>query len=357
MGQNDLLPKKNPLGGERYEGEIYFQGAEESIKEEFALSAGKTLLIFDGNDLAFAAAACSPKAIAVVFDGDCLPLFSMPDGVSRVLATGEEELLFAARYFSEIRGAPCTLYPSDSALEGAFEERGAVLLNGERRTVPLSSRTKIVVDEDKIKKSLPEGFARCLIARLAALEDEALKELGGKERETLEAEFPASLEAKDIVSANISQRKKELCGFPVGEGKILSRLLKERGEKYPAWRAYLQLSALYAAFFEKGKPRRYFTPDYRKRAEEAGDAFFSVPSAEEYVLRAMALERIRAPFARVSAAISDAREEYAKIMTALAGEPVSLKAGELRNLKILPERAPLGLSAVIRDFGLMEWEL
>ena len=356
MGQNGLSPKKSPPCGERYEGEISFQSEEESVKEQFALSAGRTLLVFDGEDRAFAAAACNPKAIAVVFDGDCLPLFSMPDGVSRVLATGDEATLRAARYFSEIRGAACTLYPKHAALEGAFEAQGRGRLGGEVKKVPLTCDAEVVLDKEMLKESLPEGFARCLIARLAAIEGEALKELGG-EKTTLQAEFPASIEAEEIVLANARQRKKEQAGFPVGEGKKLSELLKERGEKYPAWRAYLQLSALYAAFFEKGKPRRYFTPDYRKRAEEAGDAFFSVPSAEEYVLRAMALERIRSPFARASAALSDEREEFAKIMTALAGEPVSLKAGELRNLKILPERAPLGLSAVIRDFGLMEWEL
>ena len=32
-----------------------------------------------------------------------------------------------------------------------------------------------------------------------------------------------------------------------------------------------------------------------------------------------------------------------------------LSGGNLRALKYLPERCPLGLSAIIRDFGLMDW--
>lgn len=353
----DLLPKRSP-DGESCEGTaLRFSGEETGAGGKIARSGGKVLLVFSGDDPAFVEAALSPRAISLVFDGDCLPLFSMPDGVSRVLASGEADLLRAARYFAEIRGIPCTLYPSHPALEGCLEERGKVLIGGEPADAPLAAAEEIVWDREAPGPLLAEGYARCLLARLAALEGAALSRFSGKEGEEIEAEFPAAPEAEEIVLANFRQRKRERGGFPVGEGTALAALLKERGEKYPFWRAYLQLSALYAAFFEKGKPRRYFTPDYRKRAENAGGAVFSVPTPEEYVLRAMTLERIRAPFARAAAAISDEREERAKIMSALAGEPVSRGAGELRNLKILPERAPEGLSALIRDFGLMEWEL
>lgn len=353
----DLSPKKKPREGKEYEGaKIEFCSEEESVKEQLALSCGKTLLLFDGNDFVFAKTAMNPRAISVVFDGDCLPLFSMPDGVSRVLASGDEELLRAARYFSEVRGVPCVLYPAHSALEGTVEDMGYETIGKERLFAPLAQAERIVCDETRLKDSLAEGYARILLARLAAIEWDALAHFCGKEPKEQEAEFPSAPEGKEIALANFRQRNKERGGFPAGEGKALWALLKERNEKYPAWRAYLQLSALYAAFFEKGKPRRYFTPNYRKRAEDAGGAFFSVPTAEEYVLRAMTLERIRAPFARAAAALSNEREEQARILSALAGEPVTTRAGDLGNLKILPERAPQGLSAVIRDFGLMEWE-
>lgn len=355
----DLLPKKNPIEGERYEGrEPEFAEEENSVRERLALTGGKTLLVFDGLDPVFAEAACGPRAIAVVFDGDSLPLFSMPDGVSRVLASGDAALLQAARYFAEIRGVPCVLYPVHAALDGVLEERGTVRIGREEREVPLKAAEGVICDRSKFKGTIPEGYARLLLARLAALEGEALAYFSGMEQpEKRIAEQAADLTAEGIILANFRQREKERNGFPAGEGKALAALLKEHGERYPFWRAYLQLSALYAAFFEKGKPRRYFTPDYRKRAASAGEAVFTVPTAEEYVLRAMTLERIRASFARAAAAISDEREEQAKIMSALAGEVVLRRAGELKYLKILPERAPDGLCAVIRDFGLMEWDL
>lgn len=355
----DLLPKRNPEGL-NCEGEgscLEYTEEEGSVREAISRSGGKTLLVYDGNDCEFTAAASSPRAISLVFDGDCLPLFSMPDGVSRVLASGGAELMRAARYFSEIRSVPCTLYPVSASLEGILEQRGFVCIGGEPASVPLKGAEAIVCRKTALEGSLAEGYARCLLARLAALEARALAKFSQRGDEEYIAEFPALAEEEDIVKCNFLQREKERLGFPAGEGVCLASLLRERGEKFPNFRAYLQLSALYAAFFEKGKPRRYFTPNYKQRAEEAGGAVFSVPTPEDYVRRAMTLERIRAPFAREAAAISDEREERTKIISRLAGEPVQKKAGDLKALKLLPERAPGGLTEVIRDFGLMEWEL
>lgn len=337
--------------------ELCFMSAEDGVKEAVSIAAGKVLLVSEGNCSLFADAVCSPRTIAIVFDGDCLPFFSMPDGVSCVLASGGDELFRAARYFAEVRGIPCTLFPTDGALEGVFESHGEVLLGETRVTVPLRG-VKIICDCERLKPSLASAYGRIMLSRLAEIEAKALSFFHQEQENVSSAELPTELSAEEIIRANARQRLKEREGAYTGEGVVLCELLRERGEKFPEWRAFSQLSALYAAFFEKGKPRRYSTPDYRERAKRAGTvySFSSVPSAEEYVIRAMTLERIRAPFARACTALSDEKEKLIRAASKLAGEMLPMRAGDLSALKILPEHAVSGLTAIIRDFGLMEWD-
>lgn len=359
MGLADRTVRKmnSAFDGEDYGSEdgLLFCETEEDARERLSRSAGKVLLVSDETACsAFAAIASHPRALSVVFDGDCLPLFSMPDGVSCVLASGGSEVLHAARYFAEVRGISCTVYPALATLEGAYELKGTLQLGGERTQVPLAE-CSVVCDVQRLKATFARGYARLLLTRLANFETRALSAFGiGQGAEPLPP-FPETGE-EDILRENANARLRERFA-PVGEGATLAKLLEACGKPVPEWQAYLQLTSLYAAFFEKGKPRRYFTPDYRARAERAGTDYnlAGVPTAEEYVFRAMALERVRARFAREALSFVKEREAHCEKLS--AWEQVSLHGGDLTFLKRLPEYEPHGLSAVIRDFGLMEWEL
>ena len=356
MSEEDIYGREGDITNETIDEKITFCNAEEAIRASMNC-AGKVLLVSDGSTI-FSDAACSPRTISVVFDGDCLPLFSMPDTIAKVLASGGEELLRAARYFAEVRGIPCVLFPTDGALDGALDTKGKIFLAEEKLTVTLKEG-EVLCDTALLSPTLSSSFGRLILSQLAAIEARAVAAFRHEEENFCEAEIPKELTAEEIVRANARQRVKE-CSCYAGEGVILAQLLRERGEKFPEWRAFLHLSSLYAAFFEKGKPRRYFTPDYRARAILAGTEYTltGVPSAEEYVIRAMTLERIRASFAKETLALANEKEKFQRIIARLSdGVHVPLRGGDLSRLKILPEYAPNGLSAIIRDFGLMEWDL
>lgn len=339
----DTLPMRT-AAGERSQGKVCFAQTESTVRELLENASGRVLLLSEG---AFAGAALSPRAVSLIYDGDALPLFAMPDGVSHIAAAGGEELLFAARYFAEVRGIPVTLFPESSTLAGCFEGRGELALGGERTVVPLAEG-KVVCDSKRLSPTLAEGYARLLLSRLSALEARALTAFGLCVRgETVS--FDGTEEG--IVTANAARRIREREGIYAGEGVVLAGLL---GGEAPSWNAYLLLTALYAAFFEKGKPRKYFTPDYRARAARAGANYpVGLPTAEEYVLRALALEGCRGEFAREFGALCAEREQIHREISRFGDLPEN--GGDLSRLQLLPERAPNGLSAIIRDFGLMEW--
>ena len=92
------------------------------------------------------------------------------------------------------------------------------------------------------------------------------------------------------------------------------------------------------------------------RAARAGVAYAAVqiPSREEYAARALRLERVRGELLAELRVIAARRHAYERAMRAYA--PLSAEKTELTILKTLPERAEGGLSSVIRDFGLMDWE-
>lgn len=341
------LLETNPGNGENCESEIIFGSADGHISEALKNAPGKVLCVFDQTGCIFSEAALSPRTISAVFDGDCLPLFSMPDGVSRVLAAGSAETLRAARYFAEVRGIGALLFPVSGMFDGVFERRGEICLGGTSMCVPLKGG-KTVCDGELVAPSLARAYARLLLGRLADFEAHALTAFGiqaaacGGEGEWETAE--------EICLANAARRRQEAEGAYEGEGVALARLL---GGEVPEWSAYLKLSALYAAFFSKGKPRRYFTPDYRARAREAGTDRSAVPSPEEYVLRALALERCRAPLLKEISGLADRRGIFFKRISQYAEvSPYETREG----LKYLPERFAGGLSSIIRDFGLMEWQ-
>lgn len=336
------------MNGEEHE-RIVFKERSEGVRQALESSAGKVLLLSDDGSLS--AFSIFPRTISLIFDGDTLPLFAMPDGVSRVIASGGKEALFAARYFANVRRIPCTLFPQTAALDGVFEPRGEIFLGGER-VISSFADGECVCDEGVIAPTLAEGYARLLLTRLAFCEAEALTAFGIPRR-GIASELPET--AKEIASENARVRLAERAGGYGGEGTILASFLQ--GDPCPSWRAFLLLSALYAAFFEKGKPRRYLTPDYHARAARAGVETGSVriPSREEYAARALILERIRARSIREFSGFITKRGEFYAAVSRLSSTPLPEKAGGRAYLDLLPEQAGSGLSAVIRDFGLMEW--
>lgn len=349
----DSVPKMNaPKGDEEYgsyEG-LAFCVSEEAIGAAFARTAGKVLLVSDEEScFLFAAAARSPRAISVVLDADCLPLFSMPE-IGCVLGAGGKKTLFAARFFSSVMRIPCTLFPTVATLAGALERKGEVSVGGETLAADFRSE-RVICDLNLLAPTLGRAYARLLLARLQAFEGRALR-LFGREAADLQGGEPPRLSenAEELIRENAR------VGDLIGEGGALAALLEGEGERVPEWRAYLQLTALYAAFFTKGKPRRYYTPDYKARANKAGTAVsYRIPTAEEYARRAIALERMRAEMTAAILAFTRRREEYFQTVRSLSPEGMKEGGGDLTKLKYLPEYREGGLSTVIRDFGLMEW--
>ncbi len=339
----ETLPKRKD---EEHEG-IVFCAFGEGVRQALGRSAGKVLLLSDDGSLS--PFSISPRAISLIFDGDALPLFAMPDGVSRVIVSGGKETLWAARYFADVRQIPCTILPKTADLCGVFEQNGEVVIGGGHTVSPLAEG-ETLCDIERLSPSLAEGAARLLLTRLAFCEAEALTAFGIP-RCGIGAELPQT--AEEIVLENARVRRAERTGYG-GEGAVLASLLKE--ETCPYWSAYLLLTALYAAFFEHGKPRRYATPDYRARAERAGVEYasLSIPSREEYAARALVLERIRARFTGEISAHIARREEFHAYVSRWSGTPLPQNGGNRESLSLLSELAGRGLTSVIRDFGLME---
>lgn len=350
----DSVRKTNAEEGENSgrKGGLIFCPTDGAVRERLLQSDGKTLLLSDGESFSvFSQAAGSGKTLSIVLDEeDALPLFSMPDGVRRVFAAGRAETLKAARCFAAIRDLPCTLFPASLAMDGVFGDSGEVTIAGERTIVPLAAG-EVVCDLSFAAPSAPRAYARLFLSRLALFEDRALRyfKAGRGDEEAEEKAYSllsslTGLSAREIALRNAQMRKLEAEGAYVGEGVALARSLGERG--VPEREAYRLLTALYRTFFAMGKPKRYGVPDYRARALAAGRAYSEqkIPSVREYSRRALALEGMRASF---SAELSR--------LPAAPFDDASYAEGErgVRELKKLPETAG-GLSAVIRDFGLMD---
>ena len=353
------VPKMTPEG-EMYDSEKFrFCGVEETLREMLSCSSGKVLLIADSGHFSVFAPVGHPRAIFVVLESeDALPLFTMPDGVSGIAAVGGEFAMRAARYFAEARSVNCLLFPAEPALDGVFETDGEVTVGGTQARVPLAN-ARLCYDLTILRPALSRGYARLLLSRLERSEERALCLLERREVGALYEEGYAAarcgISAEEIICANASLRRLEAQGLTVGEATVLGRNLAKKGISEPEWQAYRALSALYLAFFERGKPRRYFVPDYAARTRRAGTKYSaqSIPSTEEYAIRAMRLERMRGELVReFSAYVRDFNKER-HILSTLSGNVVWDKDVR-KHLKTLPEEGG-GLTSIIRDFGLMEW--
>lgn len=351
------LPKINSAeGGER----IQFIRAEDALGARISCCGGKVLLATDAQSLVrFAPLGRGMRTLSVVAEGDALPLFSMPDGVGAVFASGSADTLRIARFFAEVRKVPCYLFPVSATLDGIWEQSAEILLGANAARVPLAE-AEVLYDEALLKPSFADGYAALLLSRLSLFEERALRVLLGREKSPMHEEAYADLTdipqtAAEIVALNARMRRYERAGLPLGEGRALAEAYRANGEELPCWRAFLALSALYYAFFKCGKPRRYFVPDYCARAERAHVAQGTLipPQKQEYAERAFALERSRAAFLSEMKGILDRRPQDSRAVRLLSGK--TPPAGDTTLLSQLPERCTDGLSAVIRDFGLMEF--
>lgn len=347
------LPKIKPEAGQA--GEVRFGTASDAIGAYRARTAGKILLISDGEDpAALAPFASSSRTLCIVLsDGDALPLFSMPDGIGGVVAAGGESAMRAARCYARVQRLTPLLLPSDAALDGVCEAHGIVKIDGEERELPLAAG-EIVCDLSRMERSLSRAYARLLITRLAAFEAKALSRFRICEYPHLCEEAICAIEGacdgESVIRANAAIRVLEGRGLPRGEGATLAKMYPRDGEIV----AYRALCALYAAFFEYGKPRKYLCPDYHVRAERAGISYGSlrIPTRKEYEERVRAFGRMRETCRDELSFLTKQNSAHMRAIRAFHGSVPERIPSE--NLKILPERCPAGLSAVMRDFGLME---
>ncbi len=352
------LRKKNS-SFEEGGGGLFFCSAEEGALEVLRrFPAGKALFVTDKSAISAFRRVDSARAVNLVLDvSDALPLFGMPDETAVVLAAGGETTLQAARYFAAVRRVPAALFPSSSALYGALDKSATVNLGGMSAVVNLSDGD-IYCDLGLIKPTVSEGYARLLLSRLALVEARALrlfrmkKESGQEERAFHELAGLEQLSVSEIVRKNAVIADCEREGLYTGEGQVLARLYRTDGE----WRAFCVLGALYEAFFAKGKPQRT-VPDYKARSLRAGVPYSAqnIPTPQEYAHRAVALEQHRVSLMRELGLISKRFAAYRRTFLGFAERVCGNEKGGLKELKLLPEHSG-GLTAAIRDFGLMEWE-
>ena len=358
----ETVPKINSAdcGEDGGLGGLSFCPLENAVENAIPRFAGKILFVSDAHTLnRFAPFARGARAMSVVTETDALPLFTMPDSVSAVFAAGGEVTIRSARFFAEVRRIPCLLFPSNAALFGVYEQTGTVWLCGEKSRVNLKDG-EVYFDLSLLQPSLAEGYAALLLSRLALVEEHALRVFSrGEKRDTYEKAYAAiepvtGVTEKEIVTRNATLRQLERLGAPAGEGRTLARLHEAAGDTVPAWRAFCALAALYSAFFECGKPRSFVVPDYSMRANRAGTEYFHciIPTCGEYAKRAVTLERMRGAFCTEMNSILRRKGTFVRTFRSLGGETPNVSSALL---KTLPEHCPAGLSAVIRDFGLMEF--
>jgi len=331
-----------------------FSTARDTISDVFQrFPERKILLLSDERGVSCVAPFFGYRRAVSAVQGtdDVLSLFAMPDGIACCVAVGKENVLKAARCYSMVQRIPCVCLPVSGTFEGLFAPFGEVSVGRERRLYSLRE-AEIVLDRELLKESLADAYARLLLARLACAERVALRIFTGEysDGEKSEALFYAvrglPCDESELLTANLNARLLEAQGAFTGEGEAFARMLSKNGEREANWKAFRILFALYLAFFQKGKPRRYAVPDYFKTG-----TYGHVPTAEEYAKRALILEGSRARLCEELSDLSDRRWEIARTYRSLGG-----RDGALPPLKTTFEslKKSTGLSSVIRDFGLLE---
>ena len=354
------VPKKNPAeDGEDGEGGLMLSSVREGMKRALSERSGRVLVLSDSAPFSqFVPARRWENTVCMLWEGDALALFALPE-VQHVLVSGGRDALEAARFFAHVRRISCTVFPRHAAMDGAFNTRAQVRIDGNQLEVPLAPACT-VADMSLMRTTLSEGYARLLLSRLALIEAHALGMICRRPwsnqayEKTFECTEPVrgELSPDAVVRLNARLRQLEADGAPRGEGVVFASLCAEK--RYPAATAYLTLSALYAAFLGHGVPRRYAVPDYTERAKRAGTSYAAirVPTVEGYASRALNLERARG---ELFAEMRHFRAAKQAQLAAMRGLDEHFSAAPaLEKLSRLPELAPDGLSAVLRDFGLLE---
>ena len=356
---SDLLSCGPQLPAEPKLCEPQLSSVRDGTEAFLAHTAGKALILADSVTFsALLPAARLSRAGTVVFDGDALSLFALPE-VGCVLACGGAQTMRAARYFAGVRRIPCMLFPADSTFDGVYEARAKLDLSDKKTDVALAD-AQVLCDLSLLKNTFAEGYARLVLSRLALFEAKAAglidrRPFGGsiyEEAFSLLDSICGELSGEEVALKNARMRILERSGAPVGEGIALAALYD--GMPLPALLAERTLSALYFAFFRRGTPRRYCIADYRTRAERAGIAYgaLHIPAESTYAARALTLERVRG---ELLAEITRLRSAHAAQLRAVrVFSECEAPVPDLKKLQTLPELAPQGLCALMRDFGLLE---
>lgn len=338
----DSVRKRRPEAGSSYgaEGGPYFCPLVDGVRDFFARTAGRLLLVADGENVSRLAPFFShARAMSIVLEGaDALPLFATPEEIGGVVGIGGREIMEAVRLFAGVRGIGCLLLPVDCGLRGVFCRTGGQVA-GESLALP---EAEVCLDEALLAPTAAEGFARAALFRLAFFEAKEKSVFFGTPppSEEVYMRLKGALEA-DLSALLLMNAFAERTGQG-GEGEILAKTCG-------SFAAYEGLLRLYTAFFRCGVPRKYVVPDYAARAAEAGGTAALPPTEEEYARRAILLERRRAGALReigLLGGLSACRSRY----VSLGGRP---KRADMREIRRLPERSG-GLSVLIRDFGLLE---
>lgn len=297
-----------------------------------------------------------PRRLAVVTgeEEDLLPLFLEPDKITCAVGVGGG--ISAARYFAAVRSLPCVAVCPSPAPYGAGGKEICVCVGGEKV---------------RLRVALPDLLCRCggesdgdtsgaraflALCRVAAFSCDACRRLYGEEKPSgLYPQFRAAAdcqgESRETLFCAVAAA--EYClseGFPGGEAFALARLYPAKTERDAEADAACAaaLAKVYALFFGSGFYRGGKV-DYRARREEAERRFpeeatdVRIPSAESLAARAAA-------FAENRAALSSEIDALVRVLPSCAEDAVR-RAGKI--IRFLPELCGCGISALMRDFGLL----
>lgn len=334
----------------------HFCSAAEAIKAFAARTAGKLLLVSNGRAYPMlASAAAAPRAVSILFEGDALPLFAMPDGVGGVIGAGDADVLRATRFYAAVQRIPCLLLPTDAALDGVYEPRANICVDGHPLDVALAEGD-VVCDTAHMQKSFARAYCRILLVRLAGFERKTLARLGLKDygklyEQTYAAGGMSVMDTpRSIIETNAALRRCEVHGRECGEGEILAALVSGG---CPELDSYRMLCAAYAAFLAGGYPRSVIV-NYRRRAERAGVPFaaVAVPTTAELARRKELFVRIRMLATAELKTLTRQNGAHLRKLRALDSDLKEHNVVE--TWRKLPEYST-GLTAVMRDFGLLEF--
>ncbi len=341
LAESSVPMKKSQTLGQRdggYGEPFFCDGCERALALLSYFPSGKIALVCDeaGYEL-FAPFAQRERVISLLFHGEGLSLFSLPDGVVAVIAAGDGALLRAARYFCAVQKIACYLCPREVCFCGVFERAGEVNLGGSISVQPLKEG-EVWCDLSYLK-GYARALSRNLLARIALFEQRALQWLTGGEgiNQALFSILQNGCgEGKEAVLA-ISYARARV--DTAGEGLALANLL---GGEFPEWRAAEALIAVYGAFFASAPPL-YLAPRYV--------SLTPLTLAQKKKIRTAFLEGERL-LLREFTLVKREKERCERAFLLLGGRK---ERGEsFSAVKELPARVPNGLCAVIKHFGLLE---